>query len=998
MFTIRSCLGVRPLSLSLLLAWSAVAGAGPYDAWKHSAPLWIVTTPDGADLPASCSEKDFPLLVRLVGDTFDFTQADPQGADIRFSDGRGEPLAYEVEQWDAAHGAAAIWVRIPLVTGNTQQAIRMHWGRVDAVSESNGRGVFDVGNGHVVVFHMDDPVADDGRTLAVDDTGTIPWPGVIGPARRFDAGRGVGCGETLDILPTGSGPHSTSVWVKPERANVTLVAWGNEEGQGKVVMQLGSPPHVAMDCYFSGANVRSEGTLTLGRWMHVVHTHTLGGSRIYVDGALVGESTEQGSPLNIKKPARLSLGGWYANYGFVGGMDEVRLSSVTRSPDWVRLEYENQKPLQSLVGPPVTGEGVAVASPTRAEVREGETATVTVTPGAARAWSWVIVRDGREEVVAVNQPRFVFAAGRVSGDEHVTIRCKVLQSEGVQIIDIPVTVREAIPEPTVTLRAPGTWDGRTPLEVVAVIGNRDALAASDAADLDWHWAVTGGAVTSHAEGDRLRLTRSQYTGPISVRVTVGNGGASATATAVIAVAEPGQDAWVVPEPGADEKPVDGRFYARDASNRGTLVWAGRLEEPADEVRLEIRADGRRYAVESRKPDSEGRYSLSSTLAPGLVVYEAELATVVGGTRTVLETVTDIVCGDVLVIQGQSNALATDTQEQAPRESHPWIRSYADVPPDGSGRQPNGWCRPVWKRELPDQTETGWWGMELGKRIVQHHQMPVCILNGAVGGTRIDQHQRNDGEPTDPATIYGRLLRRVRAAGLTHGVRAILWHQGENNQGAAGPSGDFDWKTYQELFVELASDWKEDYPNLRHYYLFQIWPDACAMGRGGDGDMLREKQRTLPRLFSHMEIQATLGVRPPGGCHYPLAGWAEFAGLVEPLIARDLHGVESRGPLTSPNLVRAVAPTAAANTVVLEFDQPVVWHESSGGQFHVDGQPGRVTGGRAAGNVLTLTLGPGPAARTITYVRETSWSQDELLLGANGLAALSFCDVAVETGE
>ena len=34
-----------------------------------------------------------------------------------------------------------------------------------------------------------------------------------------------------------------------------------------------------------------------------------------------------------------------------GDIDEVRVSSVVRSPDWVRLQYENQKPFQTLVGP-----------------------------------------------------------------------------------------------------------------------------------------------------------------------------------------------------------------------------------------------------------------------------------------------------------------------------------------------------------------------------------------------------------------------------------------------------------------------------------------------------------------------------------------------------------------------------------------------------------------------------------------------------------------------
>ena len=65
-------------------------------------------------------------------------------------------------------------------------------------------------------------------------------------------------------------------------------------------------------------------------------------------------------------------------------------------------------------------------------------------------------------------------------------------------------------------------------------------------------------------------------------------------------------------------------------------------------------------------------------------------------------------------------------------------------------------------------------------LIETHKVPICIINGAQGGTRIDQHQRNEADPTDVSTIYGRLLWRLQQAKLTHGVRAVLWHQGEND--------------------------------------------------------------------------------------------------------------------------------------------------------------------------------------------------------------------------
>ena len=70
--------------------------------------------------------------------------------------------------------------------------------------------------------------------------------------------------------------------------------------------------------------------------------------RIYTNGRLDGAAKPL---LDIKSPARLWLGGWYNNYDFVGDLDEVRISRVARSADRIKLQFENQKPRQTLVGP-----------------------------------------------------------------------------------------------------------------------------------------------------------------------------------------------------------------------------------------------------------------------------------------------------------------------------------------------------------------------------------------------------------------------------------------------------------------------------------------------------------------------------------------------------------------------------------------------------------------------------------------------------------------------
>jgi hypothetical protein len=377
------------------------------------------------------------------------------------------------------------------------------------------------------------------------------------------------------------------------------------------------------------------------------------------------------------------------------------------------------------------------------------------------------------------------------------------------------------------------------------------------------------------------------------------------------------------------------------------------------------------------------------LKPGLIRYKVEFGT---GKDTVLDTVEDLVCGDAYIIDGQSNALATDTREQSAPETSPWIRSYARPSVNPVENIGNLWVLPVWKAQKGERAELGWWGMELAKRLVESQRMPVFLINGAVGGTRIDQHQRNMEDPADLNTIYGRMLWRVRQAKLTHGIRAILWHQGENDQGAAGPTGGFGWETYHPFFIEMAAGWKTDFPNVQNYYVFQIWPNACSMGgRSGSGDRLREQQRTLPMLFSKMSILSTLGVHPPGGCHFPLTGWGEFARMLQPLIERDHHGKAVSGPLSAPNL-RSAEIGAKKDTIRLTFDQEVLWDESLVGQFYLDGEKGKVVSGSVAGNVLALRLSEATHATRVTYLKEVEWSQDKLLMGKNGIAALTFADV------
>jgi autotransporter-associated beta strand protein len=265
----------------------------------------------------------------------------------------------------------------------------------------------------------------------------------------------------------------------------------------------------------------------------------------------------------------------------------------------------------------------------------------------------------------------------------------------------------------------------------------------------------------------------------------------------------------------------------------------------------------------------------------------------------------------------------------------------------------------------------------------------------VGGTRIDQHQANPADHTvagSSYSLYANLLNRVIGAKLTHGIRGIFWHQGENNSGDAAPNPGWDYESYQQYFVDLSAAWKQDYPNLQRYLIYQVWPKPCAMGP--KGDQLREVQRTLPRLYSNMDILCTLGLSGYIGCHYSAAGYKNIADLTAPVVERDHYGMVPTAAVTAPNLERAYFTTTSRNQIALEFDQDVSWNSFSTVNFYLDGVGGKVSSGSATGKVIKLQLTAASTAQTIDYVQDAVWngSSSNLLYGTNGIAALTFSGV------
>ena len=109
-----------------------------------------------------------------------------------------------------------------------------------------------------------------------------------------------------------------------------------------------------------------------------------------------------------------------------------------------------------------------------------------------------------------------------------------------------------------------------------------------------------------------------------------------------------------------------------------LLDAAAIGAPFDSVFLRVLADGKPFANTRTKPAPDGSYALSVTIKPGLVRYSAEFGTTSAGKDTVVRTVGNLVCGDAFVIDGQSNAVATDWGEGDFPETSEWIRTFGST--------------------------------------------------------------------------------------------------------------------------------------------------------------------------------------------------------------------------------------------------------------------------------------------------------------------------------
>ncbi|MCK5851622.1 hypothetical protein KAH27_01220 [bacterium] len=279
----------------------------------------------------------------------------------------------------------------------------------------------------------------------------------------------------------------------------------------------------------------------------------------------------------------------------------------------------------------------------------------------------------------------------------------------------------------------------------------------------------------------------------------------------------------------------------------------------------------------------------------LARYDFTVTVTCNGLQYDVLKASNVVAGDSLLVNGQSNAVAIRLSDSANDNQSPWLRSFGtrteSIP--GISTDMNWHLAEGDLNQAPGAV--GQWALHMGNLLIQSNEIPMCIINGAYGGKAIDYFQRNDSNKEDLSTNYGRLLFRSRQAGIDQDMRAVLWYQGESDRTNA--------EQHEQGFIALYNDWENDYPALNNVYICQI-KNGCS---SYDASIeLRERQRRLPEKLAKVQVLSTSALQHfTDNCHFPYEeGYRTLGEYFTRLILRDLYGFVMPSQIDAPDFGNA----------------------------------------------------------------------------------------------
>ena len=384
--------------------------------------------------------------------------------------------------------------------------------------------------------------------------------------------------------------------------------------------------------------------------------------------------------------------------------------------------------------------------------------------------------------------------------------------------------------------------------------------------------------------------------------------------------------------------------------------------------------------------SYSTFNFQLNLAAGLFNYDFKFYLNDGTTSKLVTEVKSVAFGDVILITGQSNAVANSYNGTVnSKYGDSFIRSFGTASSNGSAVFSNLNWYIANGDGYYDKGTVGQWGLVMARQIMDSVKVPIAIINNAVGGTPITFHQKNQSNPTDLNTSYGRQLFRATEAQVNKKARFMFYYQGESDGSAA--------KLHDSLFKIMHRDWRTDFIGLEKIYVVQV-----RSGCGSPSLQLREVQRQFEFVLPRTRTLTMTGFSGHDGCHFALAKGYESLGFeAANCMLDEFYGKKNKKDIYPLNPVYAYFSKADYTEITLELNQHIQTLKGDVNfyqLFQLEGNSGVIiTGGSIVKNKIVLNL----SARACS-IKGLSYNgaagAPPWVTNSNGIGLLSFYNLPV----
>jgi hypothetical protein len=299
---------------------------------------------------------NFPVLITQIDDDL-AAHAQNSGGDIVFTDNNGNTLNHEIESFNSTSGKLVCWLNVTSLSSSIDTFLYMYYGNSACSNQENPTGVWD--SKYMLVQHLeetsgtitDSTIHSNNGTEYITPDSNMDVNGTINGAIDFDGTDDhitFGQPSNLNFQPNVD-EFTISLWLKTTDASGGIIGKAGGTTTARQYYIYTESGTAELSAWIGGSQINTGHNIDDDQWHFIVGVNYDNAStkqfRFYIDGVADSHILTSGSATNtldlLVAARRGSSNSDYAS-NLDGVIDEVRISNIARSAEWIITKYYNQ--------------------------------------------------------------------------------------------------------------------------------------------------------------------------------------------------------------------------------------------------------------------------------------------------------------------------------------------------------------------------------------------------------------------------------------------------------------------------------------------------------------------------------------------------------------------------------------------------------------------------------------------------------------------------------